>query len=68
MLCHLVSTQKTSAVEIYGSDVWYVFRVGRNCDMCRTVFSEKMSAYIQGEENSIDLSRGRVEGVGVSML
>jgi hypothetical protein len=31
MLYHLVSTQKTSDIESYGSGVWYLFRVVRNC-------------------------------------
>ena len=65
MLYHLVSTQKISEVEIYGSGVWYVFRVGRNCDVCRTVLGEKLSASIQGKGDSIDWTRGRVREVGV---
>jgi hypothetical protein len=46
----------------------YVFRVSRNCDLCRTVLGEKLSAYIQSEGDSIDWIRGRVRGVGVVML
>jgi hypothetical protein len=69
MLHRLVSTQKISEVESYGSGMWYVFRVGRNCDVCRTVLSEKLSVCIQGEGDSIDWSSGRVRGVqGVVML
>jgi len=62
-----VHTEKTGNVESYGTGVCCMFRVGRDCDMYRTVLGEKLNAYIEGEGDSIGCSGDKVkewEGAG----
>ena len=53
--------KKTGNVESYGTGVCCIFRLSRDCDVCRTVLGEKLNAYIQGEGDSIDWSGGKVK-------
>jgi len=55
-----VHTEKTGKVESSGTGVCCMFRVGTDCDVCRTVFHEKLSACVLGEEDGIDWRGAKV--------